>query len=65
MNINYLINQLVKYGVKEGLIEEYDMIYCANKLIDIFNLNTFEFVETEETPIHTLLEKLCDYGSLC
>ena len=62
MSINYLINQLVSYGVKNGLIEEYDMIYCANKLIDIFNLNTFEFEETEEIEIHTLLEKMCDYA---
>ena len=38
------------------------MIYCANKLIDIFNLNTFEFEETEEIEIHTLLEKMCDYA---
>lgn len=62
MSINYLINQLVSYGVKNGLIEEYDMIYCANRLIDIFNLNTFQFVETEEIDIHVLLEKLCDYA---
>jgi UDPglucose--hexose-1-phosphate uridylyltransferase len=62
MSINYLINQLVKYGVKEGLIDEYDMIYCANRLIDIFNLNTFEFEETEDIAIHELLEKMCDYA---
>ncbi|HHX66685.1 MAG TPA: hypothetical protein GX708_01330 [Gallicola sp.] len=62
MSINYLINQLIKYGVKEGLIEEYDMIYCANKLIDIFKVNTFEFEETEDIEIHILLDKLCDYA---
>ena len=49
MSINYLINQLVSYGVKNGLIEEYDMIYCANKLIDIFNLNTFEENELKKS----------------
>jgi len=62
MSINYLINQLVKYGVNEGLIEEYDAIYCANRLIDIFKVNTFEFEETEEIAIHELLDKLCDYA---
>ena len=62
MSINYLINQLIKYGVKEGLIEEYDMIYCDNKLIDIFKVNTFEFEETEDIEIHILLDKLCDYA---
>lgn len=62
MNINYLINQLINYGVKENLIEEYDKIYCANKLIDIFNLNTFEFEETEEIEINVLLEQMCAYA---
>ena len=62
MSINYLINQLVSYGVKEKLIDEYDMIYCANRLIDIFKVNKFEFEETEETLIHELLEKMCDYA---
>jgi UDPglucose--hexose-1-phosphate uridylyltransferase len=62
MNINYLINQLINYGVKEKLIEEYDMIYCANELIDIFHLNTFEFEETDEIEINVLLEQMCDYA---
>ena len=62
MNINYLINQLLDYGLKNKLIEEYDVIYCANRLIDALGVKTFERVETEEIEINVLLEKLCDYA---
>ena len=30
MSINYLINQLLSYGLKNHLIEEHDVINCAN-----------------------------------
>ena len=62
MNINYLANQLLDYGLKTNLIEEYDVIYCANRLIDALGVKTFERVETEDIEIHVLLEKLCDYA---
>lgn len=62
MSINYLINQLISYGIKEGLIDEYDAIYCANRLIDIFKVNTFEFEETKPVAINELLEAMCDYA---
>ena len=62
MNINYLVNQLLDYGLKSNLIEEYDVIYCANRLIDALGVKTFERVETEDIEIHVLLEKLCDYA---
>ena len=62
MSINYLINQLLSYGLKNHLIEEHDVIYCANKLIDILKVKTFELEETEDIEIHVLLEQLCDYA---
>lgn len=62
MSINYLINQLINYGVKNHLIEEHDKIYCANRYLDLFKVNTFEFEETEEIEIHLLLEKVCKYA---
>ena len=38
MSINYLINQLLNYELKNKLIEEHDVVYCANKLIDILKV---------------------------
>ena len=55
MGINYLINQLLNYGLKNNLIEEHDLIYCANRLIDVLNVKTFELVETEEIEINGII----------
>ena len=62
MSVNYLINQLLNYGLNNKLIEEHDVIYCANKLVDILKVKTFELEKTEDIEIHVLLEKLCDYA---
>lgn len=62
MSVNYLINQLLNYGLKNNLIEEADVIYCANRLIAILKLKTFSREVTEDCPINELLEKLCDYA---
>ena len=62
MSINYLINQLLNYGVKNNLIDEHDVIYCANKLIDILKVKTFELEKTNDIEINDLLVKLCDYA---
>lgn len=60
--INYLMNQLLNYGVKTKLIAELDRVYCANLLIDLFHLSSFEIENTEEIDIYTLLDDLCDYA---
>ena len=62
MSVNYLINQLLNYGLKNNLIEEHDVIYCANRLIDILKVKTFELEETNDIEINDLLVKLCDYA---
>ena len=62
MSVNYLINQLLNYGLKNNLIEEHDVIYCANKLIDTLKVKTFELEETADIEINELLVKLCDYA---
>ena len=39
MNINYEINRLISFGLQHCLIEEADVLYAANKIIDISNNN--------------------------
>ena len=34
----YYVYQLLNYGLKKKLIEEHDVVYCANKLIDILKV---------------------------
>lgn len=62
MSVNYLINQLLRYGIDNGLIEEYDAIYCANRLIDILGVKQFTFEKTEDIEISRLLKAICDYA---
>ncbi len=59
---NYLINQLLEYGLRKGLITELDSIYCANLYIDILKESTFYFESVEQQDIYTLLEHICDYA---
>ena len=45
IDINYEINRLLQYGIRENLIEEEDIIYIANKIISILNLKEFVMLE--------------------
>ena len=38
--INHLINELVNYGLKNGLIDFADEVYVTNSLLELFGLMT-------------------------
>lgn len=59
---NYLINQLLNYSLTHHLIEELDTIYCANQLIDLLKLPSFEQMEVKNIDIYTLLDQICEYA---
>ncbi|MGN0288033.1 MAG: UDP-glucose--hexose-1-phosphate uridylyltransferase [Lachnospiraceae bacterium] len=52
------IRQLVKYGLKEGLLEKEDEIYTINRLLELFGLDEME--EGDETGGMELKEILAD-----
>ncbi|HHU72388.1 MAG TPA: UDP-glucose--hexose-1-phosphate uridylyltransferase [Clostridiales bacterium] len=46
--INSYIKKLVNYGLKAGLITEYDKLYTTNSLIELFALDQYEGSEVDE-----------------
>ena len=40
---NYLITELVNYGIQSGLVAEADRIYTVNRLLEVLELD--EYVE--------------------
>lgn len=62
--MNHQINRLIHFGYSHGMIQENDIDYVVNLLLDLFRLNSFETEEIHErladcTPI---LEVMLDYA---
>lgn len=56
--MNSLINQLIDYALSHNMVEEADVDYCANKLIDLFGEPEFERVPGDEQPISEIMAGL-------
>lgn len=64
MDINYVINELVVYGIKKNLINDFDYYYVANQIIGNLHLDSFTKVEvTTLRELHEILEDILDYAS--
>lgn len=65
-NLSYYIDQLVLYAVENKLIEEEDIIYATNKIIDILNMNDYTKTNDSYIPVKEpsiLLNTLLDYAA--
>ena len=63
--INYEINRLINFAIKQSLITEEDKIYSTNLLLGTLKLNEFdpeEVSERLETPT-PILENILDYAA--
>ena len=59
--MNREISQLLNYGLKNGMIEEADIIYAANRILNIIGEDVFEYCETEsDKNIEDILKPLLD-----
>ncbi len=58
--MDLLISELIKYGLEKRMIKEIDADYSINLLLDLFNLNEFEYVENsrEERDIYHIIEDM-------
>lgn len=55
--INRLINELIAYGMKKGLVTEDDKVYVTNRLLELFGLLKFEEEAVgEDRPLADILE---------
>lgn len=62
--MNHTINQIIRFGLDHHMIKEEDIYYSVNLLLDLLQLNEFEYEDIHEhyqvcTPI---LEKMLDYA---
>lgn len=65
MSVYRDIERLVQYGIKNNLIKDEDKIFIRNSLIDLFNLDEFEYVNVEDENLNTptsILNNLLDYA---
>ena len=60
--INRLINELVQYGISKHLVEEDDLVYVTNRLLELFGQIEFSEESTEERPLAEILEDMCTYA---
>ena len=61
--INYLINELLEYGLRNNLINDLDLIYSANLLINILKVDNFEKVNVNVVrPINEILDDISKYA---
>ena len=55
---NYLITELVNYGISSGLVDELDKVYTVNRLIEMLGLDEYTEPEDDIVPreLHLILE---------
>ena len=57
------IKQLVKYGLKNHLLEKEDEIFTINQLLELFQLDEMEDVEAPEAELENILKEMLDYAA--
>ncbi|MBO7303649.1 MAG: UDP-glucose--hexose-1-phosphate uridylyltransferase [Clostridia bacterium] len=60
MNVNYLICELIEYGVRRGLISEPDRTYVSNRIMKLLGVKEFSPLEVGEVrELADILAELC------
>ena len=64
MTVSSAIKSLVKYGVKEGLLDSLDEIWAINRVLEILELDAIESDAEicEEATLEEILKVLLDYA---
>ncbi|MCR5543888.1 MAG: UDP-glucose--hexose-1-phosphate uridylyltransferase [Eubacterium sp.] len=70
-DINYLINELIIYGLSNNLISKDDEIYSRNKLIEFFRIDSFEApapadmeaINSSPRELHLILTDMLEYAA--
>lgn len=60
--MNEKINQLLDYALENGMIQEEDVDYSANLLLDLFHLDTFKREECQKESIYSILDSMLEYA---
>lgn len=57
-----LISELIAYGMERGLIDAEDKTFVINRLLEIFDLDSFAWSKEDVRPIHHILSDMADYA---
>ena len=57
-----LISELVAYGIEKELIESCDEIYVTNRLLELFNINSYTAQNVKPREIHLILDEMLAYA---
>ncbi|MGN0435254.1 MAG: UDP-glucose--hexose-1-phosphate uridylyltransferase [Wujia sp.] len=62
--IDKLINELVIYGINNGLVDQADKVFVTNSLLELFGVLEYTETTDEVTPreLNTILEEMLDYA---
>ena len=60
--MNQLISELVTYGMNCGLVDAADKVYTVNRLLELFELTAFEWVDTDARALNEILSDMLDYA---
>lgn len=62
--MNLEINRLINFGLQKGLIDELDVVYASNLLLEVLGFDEFEEVEVNECleTATQILEKMLDFA---
>ena len=61
-NVNKLVQGLLEYGLKTGLVDPLDRIYTRNRILEVMQLDAYEEPQTalQELPLEDILAGLMD-----
>ena len=60
--INKYVCELIEYGIRRGLINEFDRNYATNLILDILKLDEFIEEKTEGLSLENILKNILDYA---
>lgn len=60
--MNKLISELITYGIENGLIDDADKVFVINRLLELFELNNFEWENEVVRPLNCILSDMTDYA---
>ncbi len=62
-NICVTVDSLLRYAVREGLLDPLDLVYARNRLLELLQLDEYtEDAVTEDPSLEEMLGALCDYA---
>lgn len=60
--MNKLISELITYGIENGLIDDADKVFVINRLLELFELNNFEWENEVVRPLNCILSDMTEYA---